>query len=261
MALASGWQAAAGGDPLPLVIRAMAAVVTPSPLGSLTAMQALVTDPSFPRHGPLWSAVAAGLPEAELAHDAAHVARVYRWCLRLAPEAGADADLAGACGLVHDAVVVPKHLPDRPLGGERSAELAAGLLPEAGYSAAETAAVVEAVRTCSWSRGLAATSPLGQLLQDADRLDALGVVGFMRTIGCHQDMATAGATAGGLYHPADPFAAARELDDRRWAIDHLPAKLLRLAASMHYPTAKAEAALRHAVLEGLLDDLRRELTA
>ena len=151
------------------------------------------------RHAALWASVEQHMQVTDLAHDVLHVQRVYQWAVHLSPEAGCSADLAGAAALVHDAVQIPKHEPDRPMGGERSAELAAGLLPDAGYSAEECAEIVEAVRTCSWSRGLAPTGPLGALLQDADRLDAIGVIGFMRLTACAQSFAQAGV-AGCFYH-------------------------------------------------------------
>ncbi|MFW5750179.1 MAG: HD domain-containing protein [Planctomycetota bacterium] len=216
-------------------------------------------DPAHPRHTALWHRVAGELPRGELAHDAAHIQRVYRWALHLAEEAGVDEDLAGAAALIHDLVFIPKNHPDRPLGGERAAAAAPPHLRQAGYNADEIAQLVEAVRTCSWSRALAPTAQLGRLLQDADRLDALGLIGLARTIACHQHFATA-ATPGAFYHPTDPTGAdpQRQLDDTRYAFDHLRVKLLRLAAHMHLPSARAEADRRHAWLLAALAELERE---
>ncbi len=214
---------------------------------------------SAPRHPALWAAVEPRLPPGELAHDAQHILRVYGWAVRLAPEAGADPDLAGAAALVHDLVFVPKDSAARAQGGELSAAAAPQVLAAAGYAAGECAAIADAVRTSSWSRGLAPNGPLGAVLQDADRLDAIGALGLMRNLACAQHMARP-ERAGGFYHPGDPFAAGgRKLDDKAWATDHLPAKLLRLAAGMHTATARAEAARRHAFLEAWLAELAREL--
>ena len=210
------------------------------------------------RHGPLWALVEPRLPPGELAHDRFHIRRVHAWAVRLAPEAGADPDLAGAAALVHDLVFVPKDSAQRSTGGERSAAAAPQVLTAAGYDLAETAAIADAVRTSSWSRGLAPTGPLGAVLQDADRLDAIGALGLMRNLACAQHMAKPGV--GGFYHPDDPLArTARGLDDRAWATDHLFAKLLRLAAGMHTAGAKAEAARRHAFLQAWIEELDHEL--
>lgn len=210
-----------------------------------------------PRHAALWAGIGASLPQADLAHDADHVLRVYAWALRLAEEAGADPELAGACALVHDLVNVPKDSPDRPLGSEQSAQASEGPLSQAGYDLAERAQIVEAVRTCSWSRGLVPTGPLGRVLQDADRLDALGAVGLARNLACAQSFAARTPTR--FYDPTDPLGdGGRALDDLRNAADHLPLKLLRLAHGMHTQTARAEAARRHAFLEAWRGRLAEE---
>jgi uncharacterized protein len=218
-------------------------------------------DPRFTRHATVWRQVEPHLPPGELAHDRHHIARVYRWALRLSPEGGADPELAGAMALVHDLAFVPKDSPDRALGGERSAQLAGAVLNTAGYATDEVAAIAEAVRTSSWSRGLAPTNALGVVLQDADRLDAIGAVGLLRTVACAQYMSRPDRP-GRFYHDEDPFGdTGRTLDDKAQAIDHCYAKLLKLAAGMHLPTAKAEAARRHAALGDFLAILRRELAS
>jgi uncharacterized protein len=212
------------------------------------------------RHAALWKLVEQRLLPGELAHDAQHVLRVLDWSLRLAPEAGADPDLAGAAALVHDLVFVPKDSADRAAGGERSAAAAPAVLAAAGYEPDEIAQVAEAVRTSSWSRGLAPTGPLGAVLQDADRLDAIGALGLLRNVACAQHMAKPGR--GAFYEPADPLArSGRALDDKAWATDHLFAKLLRLAAGMHTAAARAEAERRHAFLLDWLAELERELNS
>jgi uncharacterized protein len=215
----------------------------------------------FPRHGALWARVEQALPDGELAHDRHHIERVYRWSLRLAPEAAADADLSGAAALVHDLALVPKDSPQRALGGERSGELAGSALSAAGYDESERAAVCGAVRTSSWSRGLPPEGPLGVVLQDADRLDAIGALGLMRNLSCAQWMSRPGRP-GRFYDPEDPFhESPRALDDRRNALDHCFAKLLQLADGMRLPSAQAEAARRHAAMAAFIAELRSELGA
>jgi uncharacterized protein len=230
----------------------------PALAGSASLAGSEALDAAHPRHARLWPAVVAHLPPGELAHDRWHILRVYAWALRLAPEAGADRDCSGAAALVHDLAVIPKDHPDRAQGGERSAALAKDALWDAGYAAAEVSQVCEAVRTSSWSRGLAPANPVGVVLQDADRLDALGAVGLMRTVACAQWMSRGGAP-GSFYHPADPLAErGRALDDRAHALDHCYAKLLSLAAGMHTATARREAGARELFLRAFLDQVRSE---
>lgn len=217
-------------------------------------------DPRFPRHRALLDAVAPITPAADLSHDLAHLLRVYRTALALAPEAGVEADLAGAAALVHDLAAVPKEDAARPLASERSAHAATPVLREAGYAPNEIAAIQEAVRTSSWSRGEAPAGPLGALLQDADRLDAIGAIGIARTFACAQGMAARGRPLR-LYDPEEPLPARREPDEARNALDHFFTKLLRLAEGMHLPAARREARARQALMVVYLERLAVEVTA
>lgn len=185
------------------------------------------------------------------------MARVYGWALRLAPEAGVDTDLAGATALVHDLINVPKEDAARALAGTQSAAAAAPLLEQAGYDAHEIARIAQAVATSSWSRGLAPDAPLGQLLQDADRLDAIGAVGIARTFLCAQGIHSRQGTLR-LCDPADALAHERAPDDRRYALDHFMVKLLKLADGMHLPSAREEARRRHQAMVAYLEAFERE---
>jgi uncharacterized protein len=202
--------------------------------------------------------VALQVPSDDLSHDADHLRRVYSWAIRLAPEAGVGPDLAGAAALVHDLVAVPKEdAAQRPLAGERSAACAAAPLATAGYTEAEIGQIAEAVRTSSWSRGLAPTGPLGKVLQDADRLDAIGAMGIARTFACAQTMVSRGRRLR-LCHPQDPLARSRAADESSYAVDHFFTKLLQLAAGMHLPSAQQEAARRQAEMLAFLEALARQ---
>ncbi len=212
---------------------------------------------AYPRHCPLWREAALGLAPHDLSHDADHLRRVYAWALRLAPSAGAGPELAGAAALLHDLVAVPKEDPARSEASARSAAAAAAPLQRAGYDDDEAAQVIEAVRTSSWSRGLAPSGPLGAVLQDADRLDAIGAVGIARTFACAQAM-TARGRGLCLYDPGDPLAARREPEEARYALDHFRVKLLTLAAGMNLPLAREEAARRQAAMLAFLAELERE---
>ena len=214
---------------------------------------------SFHRHQRLWEQIHTTIDSIDLAHDRQHIFRVYRWALRLAPEANADPDLCGAAALLHDIINIPKESIDRPLGSELSAIEGAKHLPIAGYTEPETATIVDGIRTCSWSKGLEPTNPIGVVLQDADRLDAIGAVGIMRNIACAQAMSSRGKS-GTFYHPSDPLGqTTRKLNDKTYAIDHFSIKLLRLCDGMRLATAKIEAQKRHAAMLSFLTDLQREV--
>lgn len=213
---------------------------------------------AFPRHRLLWRGLVPLLDPADTSHDRYHLQRVYLWVLRLAAEAGADPDLAGAAALVHDLVLIPKESAGRALAADLSADRAAPLLVQAGYSPSEWQEIAAAVRTSSWSRGLPPANPIGLALREADRLDALGALGIARNFATCQAMASRGQRVR-FCHPADPLgASARALDDTRQALDHFQIKLLRLAGTLTLPTACAEAARRHQFLLAFLQEFARE---
>lgn len=211
------------------------------------------------RHITLWAEVSQRLPTYDVAHDLQHVLRVTRWCIHIAEVEGEDSDLAGAAGMVHDLVWIPKDHAHRPLSSTLAAAIAPELLTPAGYSAAEQSAIVEAVRTCSWSSGQAPTSMLGKILQDADRIDAIGAIGALRNAAVAQTMAQKRQGVH-LAHPDDPTVqTVRTPNDREYALDHWPVKLFRLAEGMHTATGKAEGMRRHDRLRTMYAWLDEEL--
>ena len=195
----------------------------------------------------------------DLAHDQLHVLRVYRWAIRIAEDVDACPDLCGAAALLHDIVNVPKESKLRSQGSTLSAIKGAAFLPTSGYSSTETRQIVEGIRTCSWSKGLLPTNDIGRVLQDADRLDAIGTIGIARNIACAQAMSSRG-NDGQFYHAEDLLGnSSRDLDDKRYAIDHFPMKLLRLKATFHSSLAQKEAQRRHQFLLSFLDELQRDV--
>jgi len=92
------------------------------------------------------------------------------------------------------------------------------------------------------------------VLQDADRLDAIGAIGVARCF------ATCASMGGPLYAPEDPFCDGREPDDKAWGVDHFFRKLLRIPEHLSTPTGRAMAGERVAFLRAYLEQLRREVT-
>ncbi len=188
-------------------------------------------------------------------HDVAHCMRVALWTVRLLPddERVASTRNAIAAALLHDVVNVPKDSAERSQASERSAHEARAILGAVGFDERDVAAIESAIRTHSWSRGLAPESTLGAALQDADRLEALGAIGVLRTASC-------GAKMGASYFAQeDPWGERRALDDRRYTVDHFFTKLLRLEGTLRTAGGRAEARRRHAFLVAFLDQLASEI--
>lgn len=201
-------------------------------------------------------------------HDLEHCLRVAGWTLRCGADdvvadvvADVSADViadviaaeAIAAALLHDIVNVPKDDPRRSEASTLSAMEARSILPPHGFDPIAIERVAEAIQDHSYSRGAIPRSPLGRALQDADRLEALGVLGLFRCI-------STGARMGARYfHASDPFAADRPLDDRRFTVDHFYTKLLDLPDTMHTDVGREEARRRVAFLAHTLDELAHEL--
>lgn len=173
------------------------------------------------------------------AHDLGHLDRVWASCRVIAlDEPGADADVLAAAAYFHDAVNVAKDSPDRARASRLSADLAVRELGALGFDPDKLPMVHHAIAAHSFSARIAPESAEARILQDADRLEALGAIGLARMF------AVAGQMGGGLFDPEDPMALHRALDDRRFALDHLEVKLFGLVETMQTPAGRAIAAER-----------------
>jgi uncharacterized protein len=182
--------------------------------------------------------------EHDGAHDINHLHRVWRnACTLLASHPEADALVVMAACYLHDLVNLPKNHPARAQASRQSAALAASLLGAAGFPAARLGAVAHAIEAHSFSAAIEAATVEARIVQDADRLDALGAVGLARLF------YTAGRMGSALAHPGDPLAERRPFDDRAFALDHIEAKLAALPAMMQTGAGRALGEQR---LEGLL---------
>ena len=165
-------------------------------------------------------------------HGLEHALRVYRTALHLAKSAPAADPLVVALGaLLHDA-------DDHKLFHTENNANARRFLTEQGVDAETADRICGAINAVSFSqnRGKRPETLEGQLIQDADRLDAIGAVGIARTF------------AYGGKHGRTPEAS----------IAHFHEKLLLLKDLMNTEQAKALAEERHAFLEAFLKEWEQE---
>jgi uncharacterized protein len=161
------------------------------------------------------------------AHDVSHLNRVWqaaRTLLADYPEA--DALIVQAACYLHDLVNLPKNHPQRHLASRHAAKLACEKLAEAHFPSEKLHAVAHAIEAHSFSAAIAPVTLEAKIVQDADRLDALGAVGLARLY------YTAGRMGSALAHPTDPMAQHRKMDDRAFALDHIESKLATLPGTM-----------------------------
>lgn len=198
-------------------------------------------------------AIATADSQDDGAHDLNHLHRVWqvaRTLLASHPEA--DALVVQAACYLHDIVNLPKNHPERAQASRMAAAQARQLLAQAGFPADKLGAVAHAIEAHSFSAGIAPTTIEAKIVQDADRLDALGAVGLARLF------YTAGRMGSAFAHPADPLAQARPLDDRAYALDHIEVKLATLPAAMHTEAARGLAGSRLAWLRAFRDTFVQE---
>jgi uncharacterized protein len=213
----------------------------------------------FPWSAPLLARLRAHLASEpyrrDAAHDLGHILRVAWLAQRLALAEGADPEICVAAALLHDLVYRPKNHPESP----QTAQLAAALVPrwctETAGLERHAEAVAAAVATHSWSGGGTPGSLEAAVVQDADRLEALGAIGVARVF------ATGASFGAGLWHPLDPWGTGRELDDKAWSLDHYERKLLKLAAEMKTNSGRELAESRQGAMLAYLEALRTELGA
>ncbi len=202
---------------------------------------------------PVFERFVAGQWAGDAGHDLEHVRRVVATAKRLAAAEGARPAVVLPAAWLHDCVVVPKDSPDRPRASRLAAARAVAFLAEVGYEPALLDDIEHAIVAHSFSAGIAPRTPEARVVQDADRLDALGAIGIARCL------AVGGALGRPLYDPADPFCRDRPPDDAVATLDHFYTKLLMLADTMQTATGRAEAARRTAFLRAYLDQLATEL--
>lgn len=172
-------------------------------------------------------ALAAAAQGMDGAHDTNHLHRVWRNASLLLndyPEADALVVLAGC--YLHDLVNLPKNHPERHLASRKAALLASRQLAELDFPPNRLAGVAHAIESHSFSAGIRAETIEAKIVQDADRLDALGAVGLARLF------YTAGRMDSALAHPDDPMALHRDLNDKAYALDHIDTKLATLPGTM-----------------------------
>jgi uncharacterized protein len=198
-------------------------------------------------------AIAEARATSEPAHDFLHVLRVTASARRIAEAEGARLEVVVPAALLHELFNYPKGHPDSPRSGEVCAGHARDVLLAEGFDESLAAEVATCIREHPFSRGILPATIEGRVLQDADRLDAIGAIGIARCMATCADMKRP------FYAPADPFCSARAPDDKAWGIDHFFAKLLRIPDVLHTDTARAMACERVAAMNGFLAQLAREI--
>lgn len=167
-------------------------------------------------------------------HDAAHSKRVYRNASLIADtEPDCNRFIVALAALLHDA-------DDHKLFHTENNENARSFLASHQIDETQTEFICEVINGISFSknRGVRPKTLEGKIVQDADRLDAMGAIGIARTF----------AFGGERRRP---------LDD---SIQHFYDKLLLLKNEMNTPEGKRIAQSRHDLMERFLEELENEMS-
>lgn len=187
------------------------------------------------------------------AHDISHVRRVVQNTLRLTKVENGSAEITVPAAWLHDCVSVAKDSPLRKQASILAADEAVRFLESVNYPSDLLTPIHHAIEAHSFSANIATETLEARIVQDADRLEAVGAIGIARCF------LTGGSMGTPLYDPADPFSQSRDPDDRRYTLDHFYCKLLGLADTMKTQAGKAEAIKRTDYMREFLSQLGFEI--
>jgi uncharacterized protein len=185
-------------------------------------------------------------------HDLGHFQRVWKMAREINRQEGAGADelVLLASAYFHDLVALPKNHPERGNASRLSADRAVQLLKEQwnDFPSGKLEGVRHAIHAHSYSARVEPATMEAKILQDADRMEAVGAIGLARV------WYSAGQMNQSLFHGTDPLAEGRAANDQQYALDHFQLKLLRLPDMMNTATGRRMAEER---AEYLREFLRR----
>lgn len=165
-------------------------------------------------------------------HEAEHSLRVYRNAMKIVEgETAADPEIVALAALLHDT-------DDHKLFKTENNANARAFLNRQNLEPEKIEQICDAINAVSFSqnRGRRPETIEGKIVQDADRLDALGAIGIARTF-----------AFGGMH--------GRSMDSN---IQHFYDKLLLLKDEMNTTRGKEMAQTRHAFLETFLEEYKKE---
>jgi uncharacterized protein len=195
------------------------------------------------------------LENAEGGHDWFHIERVYKNSLLIAQEEDCDLTVVKLGALLHDIADSKFHDGDETIGPRT----ARAFLESENVSEETIAHVINIIENISFKGGNFGqqfNSIELEIIQDADRLDAIGAIGIARCFNY------GGFKNRALYNPAIPpkFNMSKEeykISDSP-TLNHFYEKLLLLKDKMNTPTGKKIALERHHYMENFLSQFYAE---
>jgi len=183
-------------------------------------------------------------------HDWYHIERVYKTAIYIGKKEKADLDIIKVAALLHD-IGLSNEISSAVDHAEEGARMAETFLKEIGFDPDKLDKVVESIRHHRFGRKVRPESLEGKILQDADRLDAVGAIGIARAF------AYGGARGAPIYDPTEKI---EEYDPFRVksTITHFQEKLLKIKDKLNTITAKKIGEERHKFMIEFLEEFYRE---
>jgi uncharacterized protein len=195
--------------------------------------------------------------DLDSSHDWFHINRVRKMALRLAKEEGADPFIAELGALLHDVADWKFHDGDLLKNGQ----VARAWLEKQDLDHTTVDHVAKIVANVSY-KGAGIATPMksieGMVVQDADRLDAIGAIAIARAF------SYGGGHNRPIYDPAikpvlhDSFAEYSKNTGMSTSLNHFYEKLLLLKDRLQTKTAKEIAEHRHRFMEQYLEEFFNE---
>jgi len=167
-------------------------------------------------------------------HDYFHSVRVMNNALHISKEYDVNLEIIKVAALTHD--LIDKKVTSNVLLALTNLKKE---LDKALYSSADIDKIIEIIQSISYSKGKTPTSLEGKIVQDADRLDALGAIGIARTF------AYGGKNNRMIYN--------QDKEDNTDSLSHFYDKLLKLSLLMNTEEGKKIAKKRTKYMLSYLD--------
>lgn len=189
--------------------------------------------------------------QEDASHDLSHFQRVAKTSRQIALYESSKVDLLIilAAAYFHDIVSLPKNHPESNMSSRLAAVKAQEILLTMLFPNDKIGLVCHAIETHSFSANLKPDTIEAKILQDADRMEALGALGVLRAF------YVSGRMRRQPYHPTDLCATDRVLDDKAFGLDHFYCKLFKLPQLLQTAGGRSIAAIRTDFLYTFVEEL------
>ena len=184
-------------------------------------------------------------------HDWYHIERVCKLAKYIGEKEGADLDIVIASALLHD-IGFSREMDSGVDHADESARMAEDFLEKIGFEISKVDKVVYAIKFHRYGKKVKPNILEVKVLQDADRLDALGAIGIARAF------AYGGARGAPMYNPMEDVEEYNPLNIKS-TITHFQEKLLKIKEKLNTDTAREIGMKRHEFMEKFLEEFYAEM--